>query len=334
METGVIHSNLKGSEIKPKEVLRKYLDLVQEHNIEISRLRPLQESKCPCCGSGKVSDSKMKLGLNYDTCDKCWSIYVSPRPQEIDLRGFLTESKARGMWTKEIFEPTLNARRAKLFEPASEWIQNMALEILGDRALTIGEFQPVHCEILKYFRENRKFTFSLIDPLFHLENKSDVSKYTLPKNTGVLFDVLLHFDTLNRSADLTKTLQWTWEHLNPGGLGFAHVTLSTGLDTLTLGANSPTVVPPEFLNLPSLEGFKSLLDAQGFEVLELSTPGVLDLSNIADVMESESEKVPRALKYILSVRNNVELTNALQDFLQAFQLSSRARAVFRKRRTT
>jgi hypothetical protein len=76
--------------------------------------------------------------------------------------------------------------------------------------------------------------------------------------------------------------------MDPGDL-FLFTTLSgTGVDIQVLWENSKSVSPPHHLNFLNPNSIRILLDRIGFEILEVTTPGVLDidiLSNNQDMIK-------------------------------------------------
>ena len=91
------------------------------------------------------------------------------------------------------------------------------------------------------------------------------------------------------------------------------------------------VYPPERLNLLSVEGLTLLFERHGFEALEFSTPGVLDVESVRREMQIHpGGDLPRLITYLIKNRGE-EAMEALQEFLQRFRLSSFGRIVLRKK---
>ena len=89
-------------------------------------------------------------------------------------------------------------------------------------------------------------------------------------------------------------------------------------------------VPPERLNLFSFEALNSLVKQFPFEMLECSTPGVLDMQNIHDAYRKNNTSLPSFIKYIFEMREPNPLFDSFQEFLQANRLSSQGRMVLQK----
>jgi hypothetical protein len=83
------------------------------------------------------------------------------------------------------------------------------------------------------------------------------------------------------------------------------------------------------MNLFSYEGMTDLVEnANGFDLLEFSTPGVLDISNVVKHLETLSNS--EFFKYIFKDREDPEILNSFQDFLQMNRLGTFGRLVLRK----
>ncbi len=83
------------------------------------------------------------------------------------------------------------------------------------------------------------------------------------------------------------------------------------------------------MNLFSAEGLITFLEKTGgFEIIEFSTPGVLDIPDVVENMEQVKEN--RFVEYLLGVRNEPELVDSFLKFLQSNRLSTFGRLVLRK----
>ena len=115
-----------------------------------------------------------------------------------------------------------------------------------------------------------------------------------------------------------------------GGLCFITTISITGFDLQVLWDNSKSILPLDRINVFSQKGLKILFERHGFEMLEYSTPGVLDF----DIVEDEFKKnpnldIPRFVKTMLE-RNDEQLKQDFQTFLQVNRLSSFVRILLKK----
>ena len=133
------------------------------------------------------------------------------------------------------------------------------------------------------------------------------------------FEVLEHvFDPLDFVSALARVA---------GKKG--HVFLSTlcvdGFDIQTLWQDSKSISPPHHLNFVSIEGFKKLFDRAGMEIIDISTPGKLDLDIVGNYLKEHSKASETSLfgsRFIERLNSHPELATKFQTFLADNLLSS------------
>ena len=136
------------------------------------------------------------------------------------------------------------------------------------------------------------------------------------------------FEALDRSLDPTVLLDKVKHALRPGGLCFITRLLSSGFEAQMLSTDSDIFVPPERMNLFSFEGMLDLVKhIGGFDMLEFSTPGVLDIPNV--IKKSDKIENSSFFQYILTLRKDPVLIESFQDF-SANRLGTFGRLVLRK----
>jgi len=119
--------------------------------------------------------------------------------------------------------------------------------------------------------------------------------------------------------------------LSPDGFFLFSTLTASGFDIQVLWENSKSVQPPAHMNLLSIAGIEILVRRAGFELIELSTPGRLDVDIVRNiVLENPQIPLPRFVRQlVLDVSDDVR--EAFQQFLQAHRLSSHLRAIVRVR---
>ena len=114
-----------------------------------------------------------------------------------------------------------------------------------------------------------------------------------------------------------------------GVVVFTTLTLS-GWDMKVFWERSKSIAPPHHLNLLSVEGLTLLVERTGFEIVDVSTPGTLDVDIVRNMLtEDPGLPVPRFTNYLLR-RRGAETWPAFQAFLSAHRLSSDVRVVVRR----
>ena len=143
-------------------------------------------------------------------------------------------------------------------------------------------------------------------------------------------DAVFLFEALDRSVAPLKLLQKAFKSLHSGGLCFITCLLSSGFEIQVLRQKSDIFVPPERMNILSFEGMNALIDkVKGFEVLEFSTPGVLDIPNV--IKQIDQKENVTFFHYLFKQRDDTELVNSFQNFLQLNRLGTFGRLVLRKK---
>ena len=100
-----------------------------------------------------------------------------------------------------------------------------------------------------------------------------------------------------------------------------------GFDIQVLWENSKSVYPPHHLNFFNPDSVGILLGKCGFEVLEITTPGRLDVDIVSNDLEHVND---RFIKTFLGSAGEREKDD-LQKFLQKNNLSSHMMIVARKK---
>jgi hypothetical protein len=137
------------------------------------------------------------------------------------------------------------------------------------------------------------------------------------------------FDILEHQTNPFELLKGVDQALGADGLLVITTRSGSGFDIQVLWENS-TILPVEHMNLISIEGIRLLLQNFDFEIMEISTPGQLDVQMIERVFRSQEQNcIPYFLQYFLRYRDSFA-KNRLQQFLQENLLSSHLRIVAKK----
>ena len=332
MERAIVHSDLSKNEIQPQALITKYRVLLEKDIHKLLPVSSLEESNCPVSGEVEFHNSFSKMGMDYRVSSSFENIYLSPRPSMEKLRAFYLESEARKLWITKLWPETKSIRIEKIIHPQLEWIQDFLSQFDLQNDLDIAEFLPNHWG---YWEEVEKkipnVNYIFIDPLFNskLAGNSDGESLTLSRILDDSLDVALLFEAMDRSPDPAGLLGKVKQGLKPGGLCFVTCLLSSGFEVQVLGKYSDVFVPPERMNLLSFEGLNSLIEKTGgLELLEFSTPGVLDIPNIVEKLDDlESASF---FNYLFRLRKDPSLVESFQDFLQLNRLGTYGRLVLRK----
>ena len=134
---------------------------------------------------------------------------------------------------------------------------------------------------------------------------------------------------IQRAVRPQELLERISQKLRLGGLLIVSCRAGSGFDILTLREASESIFPLDHILLPSPKGIQVLLVQAGFDVLELTTPGLLDMKYV----KRAKENIPKDQyfqRYIVEHGDEFFLER-MQGFLQRNNLSSHLRCVARKK---
>ena len=310
MKNIVIFDDYDVRDLKPPALIAEYLRLTERDVAEMLVPAATNQIVCPACHSAEVASSFVKYGLTYRECGKCRSLYVSPRPDDVALARYDAESEARRYWRETLAPGSGHARREKIVKPRSEWVADSTREHrpAAHTYADIGTAQESYLEEI------------VAENLFE----------TVVRDAGaVSADVVSLFEVADRTSDVDALFTRVSAMLPAGGLVFVTAILGSGFDLLTLWDRADNVFPPDRLNVLSVDGLGILFARHGFEALEFSTPGILDVEIVATALRRDpSLPLDRWARYIAGRDDRTRRT--FQNFLQSELLSSYGRFVLRK----
>jgi hypothetical protein len=327
----VIDEGMRGSDIRPPALLAEMREMAQRDSAEFLLDAEVQESVCcPGCGGCESSGGYIKNSFHYLTCSGCDSVYVSPRPTSAALHAYYQDSGAARARRRYLAESEEKEGRSDVLWARARWICRLMDEAgpAGDRVLVdvYGRYPSLLTELEKLgcFKEIRSYR-SEVKPVAKFTGSGE----ELPAGAAAV----TMFEHLEHSHDPYARLSETAGMLVEGGMLFMTARSASGFDIQLLREHAPYIFPPEHLNLLSVEGVRTLLDRTGFDVVELSTPGQLDVEFVSEALEESPGIISDPFwRYFFGSRDE-EAKQDLQYFLQKHRLSSHLRIAAQKRRS-
>lgn len=335
MKRVVFLEDLKESEIRPDFLYNKYKGILKD---EISKLFPERslfvKTNCPGCGEKRFKKAFVKLGFQYCKCSKCGSLFASPRPTAEMLRNFYRSSEAVSFWRDKIAEKMKESRYHHQSFPMAHWVLELVDEYLPQANIFL-DYNSKYPDFLRTINENKKF-----DRVISISPELPSQKDLLPKDMIIYDDMSLikekihvftAFEVLERIFDPIEFIKEVYKVCQKDGLFFLTTNTVSGFEYQMLDDKSPRLHPPDRINLLSIEAIHNRLTESGFEVIELSTPGRVDVEIVRSALKNNPNiLVPGIFKYIF--KNRDEGTwHSLQDFLQQNRLSSYVRVAAKKK---
>ncbi|MCW9034190.1 MAG: class I SAM-dependent methyltransferase [Rhodospirillales bacterium] len=271
-------------EIRPQHIFDEYLRLAKEDIQEYFVGAVCEEVLCPACGA-KGEHAFRKSHFDYETCPDCKTLYVSPRPAAELFSKYYTQGKASEYWATTFYKETAEARREKLWKPKAQLIHSI-LERFSANDFSIVDIGGGYGIFAEEIAKLLKNEVTVIEPGTHLaeacrsKSLNVVEKFLENVVVGDLPNgakAFVSFELFEHLYDPATFLENLFEVMGSSDL-FIFTTLSgTGIDIQALWEDSKSVSPPHHLNFLNPHSAELLLQRLGFKVVEITTPGKLDI---------------------------------------------------------
>lgn len=237
---------------------------------------------CPACGGSAADPAFTKDAFDYQRCRYCETIYMNPRPSEPVMAEYYAASENYAHWASAIFPASEPVRRKKIHEPWFARIIGLC-ETYGVPTGTLVEVGPGFGTFCSVALDSGRFERVLgVEPTPELASAcrargitvvekriEDAASDLPPADLVCAFEVIEHlFEPARFLADCARIVR-------PGGLLVLSCPNGKGFDIATLGPVS-SAVDAEHVNLFNPGSLSRLAEANGFEVLDVTTPGRLD----------------------------------------------------------
>jgi len=332
MKRVVVSSGLHVSDIKPSALMTEFKRLSLQDAAEFfSDAAEREDVVCPACQSSTRAPVFSKQDFLFQRCLSCGSVYVAPRPSEASLDRYYAESRASRFRIEHFSRDTARARRFHLLRANANWMGQIVDETGNPAARGYGDigtnspqiFDEVHA--LNFFDSLRS-----IDPLVPPTGNCDAPVQTCTMSEDMALGAISAFEKLEHQHAPATFLRAAREKLAEGGILFFTTRTISGFDLQVLWDKAPYIFLPEHLNLLSIEGIRLLVERCGFELIEVSTPGQLDLEFVLRAVEQDpSINLPSWVAYLLRHRDALAHAD-FQEFLQKHRLSSHVRVAAKK----
>lgn len=342
MKTVVSVNEISEFEIKPKAELAQWKSSVTEEiGTRWAEKKDWVKVDCPVCAKSEADPAFDKSGFVYVECSNCKTLYAKERPSEKELNWWYKESASTAFWKKKLLQLSAASRDEKIIEPRANWIMDGLSEYLPGQSLSNIQYTDISFfgkalieKVAGYANGMKLVSAGMTDEEVSFTN-NNVEKNNLASlddfSTLEKTNVLVAIDVLERISSIAKFLQQAEEIVLPNGILFATCPVSSGFEIQSLWEKSPSVIPPDKLNLPSVQGLIDLFTASGkWKILELSTPGMFDVELVKQTMaQSPNEEWPRSLHALIDTINTQGVA-MFTEYLQSQRLSSFARIVLRR----
>jgi len=329
----VVSSGLHEADIRPPALMSEFKRLsihdAAEYFADPARRIAVD---CPGCGSTEKTPVFNKFDFLYNCCRSCGSVFVSPRPTQEALADYYAHSNASRFRVTHFSRRTAQARRYHLLSSHAGWMGQIVDEAGNPEARSYADIRTHSPQIFDEIQALGFFTeLYSVEPLLAPESESQAPIRTAAMGELSGLGAVSAFEKIEHQYAPLDFLHALKDMLAPSGVLFFTTRTITGFDLQVLWDKTPYIFVPEHLNLLSIEGIMSLLDRCGLELIELSTPGQLDLQLVQHASEQDpSIKLPSFVELLIKQRDRLAHED-FQAFLQKHRLSSHVRVATKKK---
>lgn len=284
---------------------------------------------CPACGADQPRHRLEKFGFTYVACLRCRTLYMSPRPSPEALADYYQNSENYRIWAEHIFPASEASRREKIHKP---WLERVAgfcrnygvpMGLLVEVGAGFGTFASLAQES------------GLFGQVVAVEPTPEMARACRQRGVRVLAkrveevgaeiegaDLVCSFEVIEHLHQPALFLEQCRRLLKPGGLLVVSCPNGEGFDVSLLGSHGD-VIDAEHLNYFNPESLTTLVEGNGFKVLEVTTPGRLDAENVREaILAGEVDLGENWFFRQVLVERWESLGQAFQRFLAEAGLSS------------
>lgn len=329
---------MKENDIRPKELDKdKFKALEKDIEFLRSKHPEFKKVNCPACDSSKCHNKFTKYDFNFDQCTHCRTVFMNPRATPEILSLFYKNSALYDYWNKYIFPASNEVRRLKIIKPRVSKITKLVkkYKINTNKVLEIGAGFGLFCEeFQKCFRKSEVMAVEPNKSLAKSCTEKGIKTISEPiekvDSYEEYFSILASFEVIEHLYSPCEFLLNCHRLLGKGGIIVLTCPNYEGFDIQTLGVSSESI-DAEHVNLFNPRSIQHLLKRTGFEILECSTPGLLDAEIVRNkILENKLDLSEQPFLNSILVDKWDEIGDNFQTFLQQNNLSSNMWTVARK----
>lgn len=328
---------MREQDIRPADLFARYLELsARDAELHFAG-SPRIDVPCPGCGVIAPMPAFTKLGFGYVECGKCTSLYQSPRPPLDCFAHFYGDSESSRYWSDVFFPAVKEVRREQIFRPRVELISRLCTKhsIEPGTVIEVGAGHGVFLE--EWRRAHPHSHVAAIEPSPEMakvcrSNSIEVLE-ALAENADAWHgraDLLVCFEVIEHVHDAARFVGVLRHLVRPGGYLVMTGLGVEGFDIQVLWQHSKSISPPFHLNFMSCRGYEELLLRSGFQSVETSSPGKLDVDIVYNLALADSGVLAEH-RFERTLLSRGESTRAaFQNFLAEHRLSSHVLALARR----
>ena len=292
------------------------------------------ESYCPACQGDKHCFYYSNFGLNFVQCVNCGTVFLNPCPNEKIILEYLNNSEGLKYWRENMPESVVRNRKEKLYTDRISYIslQILKYNITMNKFIDIGGGRGEFIEQMQ--KMNLFFEKNIIiepQPLSINITNTEVFNGTFEKyRSNEKADLITAFEVIEHIVNPDKFMENVRINLSDEGIFILSTPNVGGFETVTLKEKSHSCWF-DHVRLYNTESLKLLLNRNGFEVIEITTPGELDVEIVHRIyLKNELDILNNyALKYLME--DGYKYKDEFQNYLVKNKLSSHIKCIAKKK---
>lgn len=316
-------------DIHPEGVAEEFDRLMQ---LDIDDLRAhepgFSDTCCPACHGSTVPHAFVHQSLNYRRCNDCETLYISPGPTESLHLDFVRKSRAMAFWRERLPAQMLETRKP-MYRERVEYALGVWAR-MGLKPATTFEFGAGNGEFAEALAACTAVGhIVLLEPQalkLDLPNVEILTEgFDALMDSARQFDTVFAWELIEHVVEPDMFLRAVRQVLKPGAPFILSTPNERSVETRMLGRNSSNILF-DHVRLYNPSSIRTLLERNGFRIVELCTPGKLDVARVQSYIDAHPGTPGNdvALQLILG---DAAARDDLQRLLQANLLSSHMRVV-------
>ena len=245
------------------------------HKFCMSGKKEIQQKffeQCPVCQKNKGKYFYTKWQVDYLLCESCKSVYACCEREAVEQ--YKAQEELLELRKSELYQNEITQRRQQNWEDFLEWMQVRSFRFLrkhtGLSVIDIGNRYTGYVETIR--NSGLCGQYKLAESILEYTKNDEIEQA----------DIIFYLDQMQQELTPREQLKAMLPMLKENGLLVVGTRAGSGFDVLTLKEHNRKIFPYEHLVLPSVQGLVAMLQETGYKVLEVTTPGVMDVQYVKE----------------------------------------------------
>jgi SAM-dependent methyltransferase len=290
------------------------------------------ELPCAACRGGQLAYAFESQGFTYKRCVSCGMLMLAPAPDAARQLWYIENSEALRYW-RERMPAQVRSSRVKMYDERARHVRDCARRyaVVPRRVLEVGAGNGEFAEALIRSTDAVE-GMVLLEPQPLALDLPRVTVVTTPVerwSSDEKFDLAVSWEVIEHILDPDLMLRSIRERLVPGGLLVLSTPNERSFETRLLLGQSTNLLY-DHVRLYNPDTLARLLQRLAFEVLEITTPGQLDVEIVQRAYRAGHIDLTDqpAVRFLLE--DGYSQKDEFQKFLRDNHLSGHMRCVARR----